>query len=281
MTRSRVIQRKNVRGLRPIAVGFAAIAMLLFLTPIASALIVDVDGTVITDGGLYDLDTLINGEIVFDSVFSGFPTFSQFDAKGFVEIVSGAGSHLNIGTANYARLTDLIVDAPNSASVPNQFRIVFEHNFGPATAGPANAADQIDDAFSNDGTTAAPFVNNSGAVPLAANEDFMFSWQGFIDNVAIPNPSGTPPFGNLAGLNQAYPVYGHAEPLMFGGLVYTPTLRGELTIELGGPRNQFILLNSAEVGIGFVPEPSTYVLAVLGLLGLGLFHARRKRVRRL
>lgn len=36
--------------------------------------------------------------------------------------------------------------------------------------------------------------------------------------------------------------------------------------------------NAITVGLAPVPEPSTYVMAVLGLLGLGLYGLRRRRV---
>lgn len=251
-----------------------ASALCLWITSSAGAAFVNVDGFLIPDGAPQDLNAL-PGIIEFDSTHAtaGFSTVSGFDATGKVEIFFGSGAGITTNTAAVLRLTDMVVDAyASSAAVPGQFRIVFEHDFGSAIPGPANAADQIDDAFSHDGTGSPVFQNGAGAVLLVANEDFMFSWQGYIDSVPIPNPSGTPPFGNLAGLNQPYPLYGHADPLMFGGLVYDPTLRGDLTIELGGARNQFILNTSAEVA-AVIPEPGT--LALLGLGGVAMIRRRR------
>ena len=178
-------------------------------------------------------------------------------------------------------LTDFVADMPTAATPGQQFRIVFEHLFtgGPIPGG-GTAADQID-AFAHDGTGELPFLNGNNAVPLASGEDTLDAWQGFVDNVPIPNPNGTPAFPNAAGLNTPYFVYGHSVQPLFGGVVFTPLLRGELDFTLGGTRNQFILPTSAEVGHSLIipiPEPSTLILCSL-LASLAIPFARWRRRR--
>ena len=76
-------------------------------------------------------------------------------------------------------------------------------------------------------------------------------------NVPIPNPSAPiPPLFNAPGLNTPYQNHSHAttNPL-FGGVVFNPILRGDLSFFLGGPRNQFVLLTSAEVGLEDLGDP--------------------------
>jgi hypothetical protein len=89
---------------------------------------------------------------------------------------------------------------------------------------------------------------------------------GTSKSTSIPNP---------AGLGNPYPLYGHGASVMsiLPGALIQPTLTGDLTFSLGGPRNQFILTSSAEVG--FVPEPSTAVLLGAGCGALAIL--RRKR----
>ena len=258
----------------------SVLALVAFLAsaPAAHAMFVAVDGFVIFDGGLGDLDNTVNNQITFDSTntSNGFTTNSGFDAKGKVEISNVAGAlagQLNTGQALV--LTNFIADIP-AAGTPGPFNLIFEHTFGPPIPGGGTAADTIV-AFANDGTGEPPYQTGGGAVPLLAGEDTIDSWQGYVDGVPIPNPTiPSPPLGNIAGLNTPYQVFGHAtiNPL-FGGLIFTPTLRGELTFSLGGSRNQFILLTSAEVGLedlGPLPIPALPATA-LALLAAALLLA--------
>jgi hypothetical protein len=247
---------------------------------------VNVDGFLIPDNLAGDLDSTVN-RIVFDSLApgpNGFTTTSGFDAQGTVELSNVAGAlagQLNSGQALV--LTNFVADMPASAS-PGVFNIVFEHDFGPNIPGGGTAADIVV-AFANDGTGSAPYLTGGGAIPLAAGEDVIVAWQGYVDNVAIPNPTTpAPPLMNVAGLNTAYQTFGHAttSPL-FGGLVFDPVLRGDLTFFLGGPRNQFVLLTSAEVGLEDLGDPVAVPVlpgAALAVLAAALVGAARARLRR-
>ena len=247
-------------------------ALMLLGAPAANGqMVVAVDGFVIFDNGIGDLDATID-EIEFDSLApppDGFTTNSGFDAKGRVETSNVAGAlagQLNTGQALV--LTDFVADRPLTA-LPGAFNIILQHDFGPPIPGGGTAADIVV-AFANDGTAEPPYQSGGGAIPLAAGEDTIDSWQGFVDGVPIPNPTlPLPPLPNVAGLNTPYQTHGHAtiNPL-FGGLVFDPTLRGELTFSLGGTRNQFILLTSAEVGLEDLGPPPVPALSQPGLLVL-------------
>jgi hypothetical protein len=251
------------------------------VAPAARALQVNVDGQLITDNSLLDIDTTA-GVIEFDSlsVGTGFATASGIDAKGRVLLTGPGGALIQVlNNATQLVLTDFVADRPASlVGGPIQFSIDFEHTFAtPLVPGVAVAADVIS-AWSDDGSGNAPYFNGNG-VPLAAGEDTLDFWQGYVNNVAIGLPFGpTPPIANLAGLNQPYPVYGHGPDtlLLCPGMLCPGTVKGELDFSLGGPRNQFILLTSAEVGFALVPEPGLSLLALTALVGLaGLRPSRR------
>jgi hypothetical protein len=250
---------------------------------------VNVDGYLINDNLAGDLDSTV-GRIVFDSLSAspnGFTTNSGFDAKGVVETSNVAGAlagQLNSGQSLV--LTQFVADMPAAAS-PGVFNIQYENTFGPAIPGGGTAADILV-AFANDGTGWPPYATGAGAIPLLTGEDVIVNWQGYVDNVPIPNPTTPfPPLFNVAGLNTAYQTFGHAttSPL-FGGVVFNPILRGDLTFYLGGPRNQFVLLTSAEVGLEDLgdPAPTVPVLPAAGLAVLTMalvatasFQLRRAR----
>ncbi|HEX5068325.1 MAG TPA: hypothetical protein VFY49_19550, partial [Myxococcota bacterium] len=54
-------------------------------------------------------------------------------------------------------------------------------------------------------------------------------------------------------------------------VVFNPILRGDLSFFLGGPRNQFVLLTSAEVGLEDLGDPP--VVPVLPAAGVGVLAA--------
>lgn len=261
-----------------------AAAMLAMAATTADAQMwVAVDGFVVFDGGLGDLQPISN-EIEFDSLAgppNGFATNSGFNAKGRVDTsnVAGAlGGQLNGGQALV--LTNFVADMP-VAALPGSFNIIFQHTFGPPIQGGGTAADTVV-AFANDGTGEPPYLSGGGAIALVAGADTIDAWQGYVDNVPIPNPTlPLPPIPNAAGLNTPYLTHGHATiaPL-FGGLIFTPVLRGELTFSLGGVRDQFILLTSAEVGLEDLPNPQVVpALPALGLILLGAAFVAAARAR--
>ena len=239
---------------------FVAVLLTLTFTLEAEAQMwVNVDGKLILDGGVGDLDFSTINRIQFDSLApfpDGFTTFSGFDAKGVVELSNVAGAlaaQLNSGQALV--LTNFVADMPASAS-PGTFQIVFEHNYNFTIPGGGTAADALV-AFANDGTGWPPYGTGPGAIPLTAGEDVIVSWQGYVDNVPIPNPVPIPPIFNLPGLNTPYTVLTHATNTpLFGGIVFNAILTGDLIFFLGGSRNQFVLNTSAEVGLEDLPNPA-------------------------
>ncbi len=250
----------------------AVLLLLTFSQSSEAQMWVNVDGYFIGDNFPGDLDLTVN-RISFDSLAvtpNGFTTTSGFDAKGVVELSSVAGAlaaQLNSGQALV--LTNFVADMPASAS-SGAFTIVFEHNYNFTIPGGGTAADTLV-AFANDGTGSPPYLNGGGAVPLAVGEDLIIAWQGYVDNVAIPTPSTpVPPLFNLAGLNTPYTVFGHATTApLFGGIVFNAILRGDLTFALGGSRNQFVLLTSAEVGLEELPDiASVPLLPTSGVVAL-------------
>ena len=277
-----------IRGVRLAALAAVqAVVLASGLAYPAEAMWVNVDGYVIPDNGFGDLDSTVN-RIVFDSLASppnNFTTASGFDAQGTVELSSVAGAlagQLNSGQALV--LTNFVADMPATASA-GAFNIIFEHTFGPAIPGGGTAADIVV-AFANDGTGSAPYLTGGGAIPLLIGEDLIIAWQGYVDNVAIPNPTvPAPPLFNAAGLNTAYQTFGHATTApLFGGIVFNPILRGDLTFALGGARNQFVLLTSAEVGLEDLGNPPSTLPALggAGLVALGavLIAVARRRLTR-
>ncbi len=259
---------------------FVFLAALAATAPIARAVSVNVDGQVIADGSFWDMDPTPNA-VHFDSTdpLQGFTTTSGIDAKGDVLLLGPGGALAAIlPTGPRLVLTNFVADRyqvlPNN---PISFHITFDHTFSTLIPGVFTAADIVQ-AFEDDGSGLAAFFQGNGA-PLLAGEDQLLAWQGYVNSVPIPVPFGpTPPIPNPPGLGNPYPLYGHGPSVMslLPGALIQPTLVGDLLFSLGGHRNQFILQNSAEVGIDQIPEPSMATLLGVGMAGLA---ASRRRAR--
>jgi len=261
----------------------ALLVVLIGIAPAARAVVVNVDGQVIADQGFWDLDPTVDA-VRFDSTdpFQGFTTSSGIDAKGDV-VLAGPGGALAaiLPTGPRLVLTNFVADRYQPlAPGPASFNIVFSHTFATMIPGIFTAADVVQ-AFQDDGSGLVVYF--PGGSPVLAGEDAILAWQGYVNSVAIPGPFGpAPPIPNPAGLGNPYPLYGHGASVMslLPGALIQPTLVGDLTFSLGGPRNQFILQNSAEVGFSAVPEPTTALLLGVGCAALGARRGRRRQTAR-
>jgi hypothetical protein len=255
-------------AIRALVVSSAVLACLVGAT-VANAVSVTVDGQVIPDQSFWDLDPTVDA-ISFDSndAFQGFATTSGIDARGDV-LLAGGGALASIVAGPTLVLTNFVADWYQPLGPgPHTFNISFSHTFATMVQGVLTAADIVQ-AVQDDGTSLAIYA--PGGSPVAFGEDQILFWQGYVNSIAIPGPFGPiPPIPNPAGLGNAYPSYGHGPSVMniLPGALIQPTLQGDLTFSLGGPRNQFILPNSAEVGFSPIPEPATALLVGLGCAAL-------------
>jgi hypothetical protein len=266
---------------RVVVRSFLLSALVLGLGSSALAVNVNVDGQVIADGSFWDMNPAPNA-VSFDSndTLQGFTTASGIDAKGDVLLLGPGGALASIlPTGPRLVLTNFVADwwqllGPG----PHTFQITFDHTFATLIPGVVTAADAVQ-AFQNDGSGLAIYF--PGGSPVSFAEDHILAWQGYVNTLPIPGPFGpAPAIPNPAGLGNAYPTYGHGASVMsiLPGALIQPTLVGDLTFSLGGPRNQFILNSSAEVG--FIPEPSVGLLVGVGLAGMGAWRRRGGAVRR-
>lgn len=178
-----------------------------------------------------------------------------FISKGTVDLNSGPNLTSIIGSPSASiRLTNLQVEA---IGVPQfDLRIgMLENLTGTYTS--LVGGDAID-----------AYVGHISGSAVPAGQDQLMSWQGYLDVLTFPPAFGpNPPIPNPAlpasSLPLPYPLYGHG-PSPLPGSYTNPILGADLYIQLGGPGDLFILNSSAEVGIGVVPEPSTWALAVVG-----------------
>lgn len=259
------------------ALALSTLLSILTGAPVANAVSVNVDGQVIADQSFWDLDPTVDA-IQFDSTdpLQGFTTSSGIDARGDV-VLAGPGGALAaiLPTGPRLVLTNFVADWYQPLGPgPHTFNIVFSHTFATWIPGIFTAADVVQ-AFQDDGSGLT--VYTPGGAPVSFGEDAILAWQGYVNSLPIPTPFGpAPPIPNPAGLGNPYPLYGHGPSVMsiLPGALIQPTLVGDLTFSLGGPRNQFHLPNSAEVGFSAVPEPGTALLLAIGCGAIGLFGRR-------
>jgi hypothetical protein len=247
-------------------------------TALAVGIQFDGGAVVITDNGLLDGNPAI-GTIDFDSIGSNpFTIASGYDVKGTVQNTAGPSlSSLIAPITGAVTLTNFVADRPLSAIGGITDIEFFDTVIGSALA--VTVADIISAEVAN-GNGAATYLNNASGNPVPASQDTITTWQGFISGAIITNQFGTPPpipNPNLpaGGGTLAYPVFGHGPTLIPGPFV-NPVIGAFFSFQLGGVRDQLILPSSAEVGFTAVPEPSTAVLAIVGLVGFALYGRKRR-----
>lgn len=242
----------------------------------------DNGAVVITDNGLLDNNPVV-GIIDFDSIGTNpFTLASGYNVKGTVQNTAGPSlTSLIAPITGAVTLTNFVADRP--AAVPGGVTDIEFFDTVIGTAPAVTVADVIAAEVAN-GTGAPVYLNNASGNAVPAGQVTITNWQGFISGAVVTNPFGpAPPIGNpslLAGSGTLpFPLSGHGPSTLPGPWV-NPVIGAFFSFQLGGVRDQLILPNSAEVGFTAVPEPSTYVLAVLGLAGVALARRRAKGIER-
>jgi|GEM_PF-1920923 len=265
--------------LRPsLALAFAACLLVAPGTALGVGIQFDNGAVVITDNGPLDSNSAI-GIIDFDSIGSNpFTIASGYDVRGTVQNTAGPSlSSLITPITGAVTLTNFVADRPLSA-IGGITDIEFFHTvIGSALS--VTVADVITAEVAN-GNGAATYFNNASGSAVPASQDTITTWQGFISGAIITNQFGTPPpIPNpslpAGGGTLPYPVFGHGPTLIPGPFV-NPVIGAFFSFQLGGIRDQLILPSSAEVGFSAVPEPSTALLAFVGLVGLTLYGRKRR-----
>jgi len=239
----------------------------------------DNGAVVITDNGPLDNNPAVN-IIDFDSIGANpFVIASGYNVKGTVQNTGGPSlASLIAPITGAVTLTNFVADRPLAA--PGGITDVEFFHTVVGTAPAVTVADVINAQIAN-GTGAPVYLNNASGNAVPSGQTTITTWQGFISGAVITNPFGSPvpiPNPNLpaGGGTAPFPVSGHGPALIPGPFV-NPVIGAFFSFQLGGSRDQIILPTSAEVGFSAVPEPSTAVLALVGLMGLTLYRRKRRK----
>jgi hypothetical protein len=261
-------------------VALIAALHVLLLPGTAGALGITFDSSLtITDNSLWDLNPAI-GTIQFDSTVT-FPgaLASGYDVKGTVQQGGGpALSAIISPVVDAVTLTNFVADSPIGAP-GGPLDIEFYDTFAGGPYPTITAADVIT-ALVGNGNGSLPFNQSALSNAVPAGTDTLIYWQGFVSGAITTSPFGGPlPINNPAlaagGGTAPYTVYGHGPTIIPS--ISNPVVGAFLTFQLGATRDQFILPSSAEVGFTVTPEPSSLLLATMGLIGLAIYRRRKSR----
>jgi len=200
----------------------------------------------VTDGGAGDPDGLADGLIIL----AGFILPSGINFSGTVkEIKTATSNHIIITNATYFN--------PTAAAITANDVIMNNYNFN----GGGRLISVINGTLSNPALPAGSLGGENFTLSIGATT--------FNNNFAVANWAGVP-----VGTPLSTPVTGFAEKNGFyngqGQLI------GNMQYTLGAGE-QFIFPTSLDL-IAVVPEPSTYLLFAVGILGiLGMGYRRRKK----
>ncbi len=249
---------------RQVFVRAAFVLLVVFAWTIspAHALQISFDGiTTIVDGGAGDTDGLVNGNISFTGIYG----VAGYGVSGDLYLCPPGtpGSSLTgllTPLTQSLTLTNLKVDALSTSTLNTYLNIQFEDIFAGSFTG-VTAAQVI-----------TPFVGSVTNSPVAALSDELVNYDTFLTDAF----SGTSviPGGFTPLFNPAHPGPGttpwtvaSAGPTPIPNLT-NPTMTTRLSLRLGAFDDRFQLLSSAEAGFyAATPEPSSWLLSVMGTLG--------------
>lgn len=239
-------------------------AALLVARSDAQAVQIDFGG-----GALTVVDNLAGDSNPATGIIDFNATVGLYKMQGTVD--TGAGPNLIslISPAASLRLTNFTAEALGNSLSPMIIRF---SDVLPGTYSAITAADAID-----------AYAAQAFGAPIPPGNDMLLDWQGYVDGWPIfPYNPGSPPYPSpfVAPFSApvAYSVVTQG-PSTFTTPFNNPVFEAILTITLGSTGDQFILQNSAEIGVAPVPEASSLALMGIGSLGVGLAEMRRRRWR--